>query len=385
MVATTKKVTTTPMEHSSRRQQQHRYPSFLQSLASSASSSSGTITSSSTLEYDSTVVSDVPNQIPVPRQDEPNLYNFPTNLYPTYRPLPTLAKIASSVLSLFVAAATSFPEHTSSGTWLQPLLALRTNRIKTLQKVLEFALKCLVTALVTNLAAQEVFLSPSRISTAQLASHYFLPSNLSRYEPLPVLPNGGNLSVHWLECDAQSLSASTPSPNASITYSALYLNHGFGASSLSWLPALPTLVQQLGARVGLGHDAPGFGFTDRPQDIGSFTPQASSNIASYLLQTKLPREPSQNETVILFGHSMGSITTLNMALSLPREIRKQIILVAPALGVSPQSNRAIQVQFPRWSQPALSLIGKVVVDPPATFLLKRLVGYVLQSTVYDTV
>jgi hypothetical protein len=328
------------------------------------------------MEVDSSVVSLVPiqEQIPVPRPDEPNLFEIPTSLHPIYRPLPTLAKVASTIFSIFVAAASTWPDRTNVS-WLQPLLSFRTNRLRSFQKVLEFALKCAVTGLVTNLVTQEVFLSPSRISTAQLAANYHLPSALSRYEPLPViLPNAGNLSIHWLEYHPKPESSS--SLNATnFPFAALYVNHGFGASSLSWLPALPALVDQLGARVGLGHDAPGFGFTDRSDDIRSFTPQSSSNIASSLLQSQLDRQQhDQADSVILFGHSMGSITTLFMALSLPEEIQKQIVLVAPALGVSPQSNRIIQVQFPKWSQPAIRLIGKVIVDPPASFLLKRLVG-----------
>ena len=53
-------------------------------------------------------------------------------------------------------------------------------------------------------------------------------------------------------------------------FDAVYVNHGFGALALSWLPAMPKLARAFGgssaAALVLGHDAPGFGFTDRLEE-----------------------------------------------------------------------------------------------------------------------
>lgn len=43
----------------------------------------------------------------------------------------------------------------------------------------------------------------------------------------------------------------------------MHMNHGFGASSLSWAPVIKGLSEALGA-VTVAHDSPGFGLTGRP-------------------------------------------------------------------------------------------------------------------------
>lgn len=45
--------------------------------------------------------------------------------------------------------------------------------------------------------------------------------------------------------------------------SVLHMNHGFGASSLSWAPVMEGLSNALDAVV-VAHDTPGFGLTARP-------------------------------------------------------------------------------------------------------------------------
>lgn len=44
--------------------------------------------------------------------------------------------------------------------------------------------------------------------------------------------------------------------------SVLHLNHGFGASALSWESVIPSLSRALGTVV-VAHDTPGFGLTAR--------------------------------------------------------------------------------------------------------------------------
>ena len=60
------------------------------------------------------------------------------------------------------------------------------------------------------------------------------------------------ISVHSILYEARQ-----DKDNKNNAIDALYFNHGFGASSLSWLPAIPSLVKKLDAKVGIAHDAPG--------------------------------------------------------------------------------------------------------------------------------
>jgi pimeloyl-ACP methyl ester carboxylesterase len=218
---------------------------------------------------------------------------------------------------------------------------------------------------------QDIFLPPSRLSIETLRQQYFLPSSLSKYEQVKVsVPNSSrNLGVHYLE-----YSNTTPQPKR---FDAIYVNHGFGASSLSWLPALPSLVQRLGARVGLGHDAIGFGFTDRPDDVQLYTTGSSATIGTQLLLQNINSSPKA--AVALFGHSLGALTTLKMALKLPKETSKFIFLSAPALGLSRVKKKKVSTR----QRP--SLLRRVVLHPVGNGLRKAVAypvgGYVLRRIV----
>jgi pimeloyl-ACP methyl ester carboxylesterase len=128
-------------------------------------------------------------------------------------------------------------------------------------------------------------------------------------------------------------------------FDALYLQHGFGASSLSWLPAIPSLVDRLNARVGLGHDTVGFGFTDRPKETIWYTKKQSARIAHQLLKETLDENDSTTSSsaattapppkaIALMGHSMGCLSILRLATQLPKETSKFIVLSSPALGIN---------------------------------------------------
>jgi pimeloyl-ACP methyl ester carboxylesterase len=115
-------------------------------------------------------------------------------------------------------------------------------------------------------------------------------------------------------------------------YATIYLHHGFGASSLSWPPVLPTLVDRLGARVvGIAHDAPGFGFTDRPDadsvgGLKQYRTENSVGIGMALLDktttggsynVEITAKPAEDDATVknvaIFGHSMGAKAALLMA------------------------------------------------------------------------
>lgn len=195
-----------------------------------------------------------------------------------------------------------------------------------------------------------------------LVQQYFLPSSLSRYETLSVSGSDGkdqSIGVHFLEY-------ANPANNAS-TFDALYVNHGFGASSLSWLPLIPTLTKRLGARVCLGHDAAGFGFTDRPDDLGLYMTKGSGKIAANLL---LKQTSSAPKSVALVGHSLGCLTTLKMALELPEETSKLIVLCAPALGVRTPAS----VLKEKWWTGAATMLRENFFYPVFGYSLRRAVG-----------
>lgn len=297
-----------------------------------------------------------------PREDEPNLYNIPDTLYPTYRPLPTILKLFIAFASIFFSANLTLEK----SSWLNPLLAVARHRANRRQ-MFSFFITALATGIGSNLLLQDIFLPPSRISTAGLFSKYTAPSKLSRFEPV-ALPGGEEIGVHYLKYQSKKATSKPPRMNA------CYVNHGFGASSLSWLPVLPSLVDRMGARVGLGHDMPGLGFTDRSKDIKNFSLETSAKIGSTLLSQEMK---DKDDSVLLLGHSMGSVATLRMALALPRHVRKEVVLVAPALGMIFHStaHRPVSVKkLADWSRPARSVFLRYSFDPLFCYVLRRLVG-----------
>ena len=252
----------------------------------------------------------------------------------------------------------------------------------------------------TQTILQDIFLPPSRITISTLLQRYFLPSPLSNYETmaLPIHDKEIQLGVHYLKYHYNHEHASQQvdsDPGTKRGLDVLYVNHGFGASSLSWLPALPKLVQRCKARVGLGHDAPGFGFTERPNDIEPYQLSSSATIGTQLIQQQSQdQQPAMRQAadrltapkaVALFGHSMGSITTLHMALQLPKETAKLIVLCSPALGLGPTGQRrnqeASSTLLPKKAKqilfrPISQFIARLVVNPIFGYILRRLVGYV---------
>lgn len=304
-------------------------------------------------------------QQPVPRPDEPNLFNFPTDFRPVYRPLPLLLNLIVVLVSMFLSAINTWERLT----WLDPLMSVRAGR-KTwnIKKLVKFAGKTLIASFLSTTVLQELLFPPTRISTAALIQNYFLPSAISRYEEVP-LPGKDPLGVHYLQCQSQ-----TKRPYC---FQALYCNHGFGASSLSWLPTIPPLMDRIGARIALAHDAPGFGFTDRPDNITTYTRGTSAEIGSSLLKKTLQDE---RFSVALFGHSMGAATTLRMALALPKETRKFIVLVGPVLGLIHEPIK-VKSRLRSLTRPARQFLRRHLFDPFFGFILRRLVGYVTISVI----
>mmetsp|Transcript_18004 Transcript_18004/g.28005 ORF Transcript_18004/g.28005 Transcript_18004/m.28005 type:complete len:413 (+) Transcript_18004:710-1948(+) len=286
------------------------------------------------------------------------LRDFPESISPDYRPVPFFLRAFILGASAIVAAVM---EADASGRFLP-------------KSLLKFISRILVMALTTYAITQDLSFGPSRVTTDQLleSSSSLLPSNLSRLQSLvptiqntKVVTNLNNvvddditnhpLNVHYLQYDNENLDTTSTSSH---TYSILHCSHGFGASSLSWLPSLSVLSQKLNAKVGLAHDAVGFGFTERPDvdDPARYSIAVSAGLGSTLVNQALQqnsaanvRENEQNnnsnnsltttvagQNVALFGHSMGCASTLRMAIELAGSSnvdRIDVVLVSPAVFV----------------------------------------------------
>lgn len=68
--------------------------------------------------------------------------------------------------------------------------------------------------------------------------------------------------VHYLRETPTAAGGAAEVNQTSPPTSVLHLNHGFGASALSWESVMPSLSRALGTVVA--HDTPGFGLTARP-------------------------------------------------------------------------------------------------------------------------
>lgn len=338
-----------------------------------------------------------------PLKDEPNLYNLPTSIRPEYQTVPIVVKMILGFVSVLLSSIRSSTTLGSIGK--APLRKLR------------FVFKAFVYFILSMAAVQDLFYAPSRISMTALLGNTWLPSRFSQYsivhaavpQQLVYKEDVGRLQidpigVHFLEYknDAKSL---VDVDDDKYTFDAIHFNHGFGASSLSWLPAIPSLVQKLNGKLGLAHDAPGFGFTDRPVSSGKkgglvpYSSAANAAIGNVLLTNRWLGDEEKIKRVALFGHSMGCSATLKMALTLPLEVEKVVVLVAPALvgefqddkddskeegdGLSPSQEVQKSVEQLVQSQPSrvrevvakfLAVIRTVVLDFGVMYVLRRLVG-----------
>lgn len=300
---------------------------------------------------------------PVPVPDEPNLYFLPPDLSPLYRPVPILVQagvwLVSAIVMALVNSINTLSTTSRMSSSLSPL-------VSNWRRLVMWFVETALLALISTVVVQDMFWAPSRVAMSDLVQKYFLPSKLSRYQDVK-LPHNTTLGVHFLECSPTSNNRST---TFNSQYDVLYLNHGFGASSLSWLPVVPVLVSRLGIAKAMGHDAPGFGFTDRTDDTFTYTTRGSAQIGLELLSRHV-----SSQRVLLMGHSMGSITTLRMALEMPQQhVAKDIVLVAPALGIRMAKKGNYQALNKRSLRSRCGRMARRAIDIPASYLLRRAVG-----------
>ena len=329
---------------------------------------------------------------------EPNLYMIPDVLHRYYQPLPIIARIVTVCLSTWRAFVSTKWTKAPSFSFLL------------LRQTAGFLFRSVAWFLIAQTVLQETLFvgsRPSRVTMKTLLQDYFLPSTLSKYnpitiDPIPSITDGSSitsttenerytLGVHYIqynntnfseETDAQEenedsdaeTELSTGSNTKRRSFDAVYFQHGFGASSLSWLPVLPAMVQQMNARVGLGHDTVGFGWTDRPRDRRWYRPRQGARIARAILGRETRDEPSR--PVCLVGHSMGSRATLRLATQLPPETPKLIVLASPALGlIAPRPPREPPSSRPAKLAGAVSAaVARRIVRPVSRYALRRAIG-----------
>lgn len=358
-----------------------------------------------------------------PTADESNLYNYPTGIYPEYQPIHFPIKVILGSLSILKSAKM----HKISAIFAQ---ATHTTK-KPLPGInMKLILTTFATFFLSMTIIQDIFYAPSRIATSTLLKNQWLPSPLSKYSivstsvPSQLLHQEDNnlfmdpIGVHFLEYENKNDALSTT--QTEYKFDAIHFNHGFGASSLSWLPVIPSLMNKLGGRVSIAHDAPGFGFTDRPSASGRngglvpFSSAGNAALGNALLMNRLKNSDEENDggggaqrakRVVLLGHSMGCASTLKMALTLPADVEKTIVLIAPALvgdlpdkdGGSSSSTAAVKSNSPvdggaevnksikgiirnqpanikKWVGIFIAVLRRVILDPVIVYILKRAVG-----------
>jgi len=404
--------------------------------------------SSSTAQFDSSSSSQVFSQ----KEDYQNaskydeyLHPMPSQLHPIYRPIPILWK---SFIYAFSFVISKFWALTKTAASTQGQIQSG----KTLKQFLVVLTRALVIAVTTSTILQDIYLPPSRVSMSTLIQNQWLPSSLSRYEiisPLFTLHMDSNVSegksketdtdmtllqtippigVHYLQYnndgnekdgnkkdeEQSNQTNDVIQPPKKHNFDAVYFNHGFGASSLSWLPAIPSLVQTLKGKVGIAHDAVGFGFTERPSsssssvekssrvenELAMYTSAGSAALGLSLLNRATSPTDNNNKdvdatptksspsAVALLGHSRGSVATLRMALDLPSSTRKFIVLVSPFLmneskSSSIASKTTTTSLFQSFDIPvkkktavtdAINAIKYVMFGIPVQYILRRLVG-----------
>jgi pimeloyl-ACP methyl ester carboxylesterase len=346
------------------------------------------------------------------------LFRIPESLFPTYQqPTSTTCMfliVASVVLSLSTTVplqmllSPEFWTENLTHTILVPDLLLSTLWKTSFPLFIEImACKALLTAL-----WQEMYLQPSRISTTDLASKHYLPTAISNYQTVELYDKSSHekpIGVHWIEYEnKKSKERSTTDSASTAKADVVFFNHGYGSSSLSWLPSIQKVTDLFGAQFGLGHDAVGFGFTDRPKKVDCqekennnflryFTTDYSAEIAVSLIMSRLAKiEPLHRDNlqntlphqptyfVVLFGHSLGAITTLRTAKKLQKvfnekykakdvSLKIQIYLVAPALGFTNIHENASSAV-----EPAVGMVCKKLFEPIMSHVgrgvLRRAVG-----------
>ncbi|MBI4864590.1 MAG: alpha/beta fold hydrolase, partial [Candidatus Riflebacteria bacterium] len=102
------------------------------------------------------------------------------------------------------------------------------------------------------------------------------------------------------------------------------LVHGWPVSSLYWNNVIPDLARR---RRVLALDLKGFGRSDRPNCKAYRIADLADDLAGFLDELGIA-------SADLVGHSLGGMTSLFLALSHPRKVRRLVAVAAPVHGPS---------------------------------------------------
>ena len=339
------------------------------------------------------------------------LHDFPVGVSPDYKPIPVLIRAVINLLSIFISLCWSKVSLSS----ISRIVSWRDVRIKVLLKLFVQAW-CLSFMATTFL--QDLAFGPSRIPLSRqleefkLGSRDLLPSQYSNLENVKtsnliasssfndstdIIKNEDSysLTTHFLRVQGTPVDFDAKR-NDQTVFDVLHCSHGFGASSLSWLPALLPLVNTFRANTGLAHDAVGFGFTERPDDknnLDKYSLAISAGIGLSLIHHEMEEirkhchgsRSSSTSRILLLGHSMGCASTLRMALNMHSIYDSiKIILVSPAIiaqksGATKRNNRKNEkllknIRFPSLLKRGFFWTRHILVDVPFAYLLRRLVS-----------
>mmetsp|Transcript_19926 Transcript_19926/g.24615 ORF Transcript_19926/g.24615 Transcript_19926/m.24615 type:complete len:520 (-) Transcript_19926:59-1618(-) len=307
-----------------------------------------------------------------------NLHPLPEGCHTTYRPLPLLLQI----YTVWIAALVGAFQRASSSSF-RPIVLAPARRLQPYEIVCRTLPRALLAFVAARTLLQDLYYPPSRTSVP------LFPSRLSRYGTVTLgddaaAAGGRDCRVHYLRYDNPSFGNaaggrrydnSSGGRRSSSLVDAVHCNHGFGASSLSFLPSLPSLVRRCGARVGTAHDGMGFGLTQRLKGTRYYSLDSSAAMGLGVLETEAAAVGPLRK-VLLVGHSMGCGTTLRMAGGLGQGVECVLVLVAPALRVG----RGREVQMRSWRgvatrfRPVGRLFRYLLFDLPLRYFLKRLVS-----------
>jgi len=141
------------------------------------------------------------------------------------------------------------------------------------------------------------------------------------------------------------------------------LLHGFGASSYAWRAVMPPLAEH---RRVLAPDLYGFGYTERPQDLASYTRTGQVGLVLGLL------DALDHPTAHLVGHSYGGSLAVTLAARHPERVQS-LVLIDAAHPSYPQRRRYRLAAFPPWSFFFIRFLG----------LRRGFVEKALERTYYD--
>lgn len=196
-----------------------------------------------------------------------------------------------------------------------------TGTVGTILSISTELLVCLLTYLATKAITTNGFMEHHH------AKQMLSPESLS--DPDSLFKTVGGLKIHY----KRSLDASVTSPDK-----VLCCLHGFGANTFSW-EAVQRELSCKSNGIVLAMDMPGFGLTERPKALRSYSSSVGGQLALGLVQSEKEEGllPSKAKTVLV-GHSLGCASVASATCYSPENV-DGIVLVNPAIVATGDAGR----------------------------------------------